>query len=197
MSADNHVLYAPKTDTCTLGILTPDSPGSANTTTSSQPGAPSGPSGTGGTSAPAKPSSAAGSATLTITLGIPSRPGQVLRPGQVFILMNENFETALKQQGFEPSSGSSILKSAFVCNTATPNCQKVTATVKAHSVGVVRVDPEGKATFPGVAAGTYFLVSRVEYPAFSERFLVFNLRVDLKPGANSVTVDQQNATPIN
>lgn len=194
-NARDEFVFEPRSASCTVGLLSPGSAGSAGTASSSQPGAASGPSGTGGGSTPAKPSGVGGSAALTMTLGIPNRPGQALLPGQIFILLNENFETALKQQGFEPTPGASILKSAGACTTATPNCQKVAAAVKAHTVGVVRVDPEGKATFPGVAAGTYFLMSRVEYPAYSGRILIFNLRVDLKPGANSVMVDQQKATP--
>lgn len=196
-NARDEFVFEPRSASCAVGILSPGSAGLAGTATSPHPGAAPRPSGTGGASTAPKPSGAAGSATLTMTLGIPNRPGQVLLPGQVFMLLNENFETALKQQGFEPSSGASILKSAGACNTATPNCQKVAAAIKAHSVGAVRVDPEGKANFPGVAPGTYFVVSRLEYPAYSGRILIFNVRVDLKPGSNSVTVDQRNATPIN
>lgn len=80
-----------------------------------------------------------------MTLGIPNRPGQTLLPGQVFVLLNENFETALKQQGFEPSAGSSILKSAGLCNTATPKADDLIVQVtnmrvmtKPDAIGMMR-----------------------------------------------------------
>ena len=61
----------------------------------------------------------------------------------------------------------------------------------AHRMGVVKTDLNGKGQFPGVAPGTYFGFGAV----LSEgKALVWNLKVELKAGNNSVVLDQRNAT---
>ena len=40
--------------------------------------------------------------------------------------------------------------------------------------------------------GTFYVVADTSYT----HHLVWNVRVDLKPGANSITLDERNTTPI-
>jgi hypothetical protein len=65
---------------------------------------------------------------------------------------------------------------------------------KADAVSDTRADAKGKATLPGVAPGTYFLMITIRY---NNQPCVWDLKVDLKPGANSLTLDQGNATLLN
>jgi hypothetical protein len=64
----------------------------------------------------------------------------------------------------------------------------------AVGVGRVQIDAKGKAQFPPLPAGTYYLVGSAVY---DNRQMIWDLRIDIKPGANSVTLDQRNAAPIN
>ena len=57
-----------------------------------------------------------------------------------------------------------------------------------------RADLNGKATLPGVPAGTYYLMATGTY---NRQAIHWYLKVELKAGANSVTLDQRNATPMN
>jgi hypothetical protein len=50
-------------------------------------------------------------------------------------------------------------------------------------------------TFPDVPPGTYYLLA-LSLSAPTAQSLIWDLRVDLKPGANSVTLDQRNVTPL-
>lgn len=51
----------------------------------------------------------------------------------------------------------------------------------------------GKATFPGVAPGTYYLVVTA---GSNTQPVLWNLKVRLDPGDNTIILDQRNATPI-
>lgn len=55
------------------------------------------------------------------------------------------------------------------------------------------MDATARATLPGVPPGTYYLFAVAGY---NNQFLVWDLRVDLKPGANSVTLDQRNTASL-
>lgn len=59
-----------------------------------------------------------------------------------------------------------------------------------HIVQVAETDFGGKAQFTSVAPGSYYLMGVVE----QQRNMVFwNMGVELKPGQNSITLDQNNA----
>jgi hypothetical protein len=75
-----------------------------------------------------------------------------------------------------------------------PECQKVTDSVKANAASAVRADGNGAGTLPGVPPGTYYLMISTRY---NNQSLIWGQAVQLKPGANSVTLDQSNAVPIN
>ena len=70
--------------------------------------------------------------------------------------------------------------------------QAVAALLTAVACGPVLTDPSGTAHFPPVNPGTYYLWGGNLNPR-----LAWNLRIDLKSGANSVTLDQRNASPFN
>jgi hypothetical protein len=80
------------------------------------------------------------------------------------------------------------------CASRTPDCQKIMDAIKADAASAVRADANGNATFPGVPAGTYYLMISTRY---NNQPLAWGQAVELKPGANSIKLDQSSAVPIN
>ena len=83
---------------------------------------------------------------------------------------------------------------ATVCASRTPDCQKAMDAIKADAASAVRADANGRGTAPGVAPGTYYLMISTRY---NNQGLIWGQPVQLKPGENSITLDQHNATPVN
>jgi hypothetical protein len=82
----------------------------------------------------------------------------------------------------------------MACGTRTPDCQKSLDAIKADAASAIRADANGNAIFPGVPAGTYYLMISARY---NNQPIVWGQKVELKAGANSITLDQRNATPVN
>ena len=80
----------------------------------------------------------------------------------------------------------------MACGNKTPDCQKIMDTLKADAASSVRADANGSGTFPGVAPGTYYLMITTSY---NNKAITWGQAVQLKPGANSMTLSLQNATP--
>lgn len=62
--------------------------------------------------------------------------------------------------------------------------------IRPHILEEVKTDGAGKASFRPVAPGTYYLTGYVEMRG---GFAIWNLKVNVKRGANSVMLDQKNA----
>jgi len=58
----------------------------------------------------------------------------------------------------------------------------------------VRADANGSGTLPGVPPGTYYLLITAR---FNNQAYTWKDPIQLKAGANSVTLSTQNATPVN
>jgi hypothetical protein len=54
-----------------------------------------------------------------------------------------------------------------------------------------RADASGKAVLPGVAPGVYYVMISTRY---NNQPLVWGMPVQLKPGDNTLTLDQNNGT---
>jgi hypothetical protein len=65
--------------------------------------------------------------------------------------------------------------------------------INANTVSGTRADAGGKGTLPGVPPGTYFLQVNTVYNKLP---YTWGQRIQLRPGANSVTLDLSNATQI-
>jgi len=79
------------------------------------------------------------------------------------------------------------------CGQRSDDCQKIARAVSANTATAMRADISGKATLPGVPPGTYYLSASGMY---NKQSLYWEVRVDLKPGTNSVTLDLRNAIPL-
>jgi hypothetical protein len=167
--------------------------------------APLGPSKTipasGGTVAPANgggtlstPSAPLGNATLSIVSGFPAGAQNPLA-GHPYVLLRDSYANALAKAGVSVPAGTSPYKFAGIaCGTHTPDCPKINEAIKASAASSVRADANGAGTFPGVPPGTYYLMIATRY---NNQALVWGQVVQLKAGANSITLDQSNAVPVN
>jgi hypothetical protein len=150
-------------------------------------------SNTARTSAASTP--AGGSAILSISSGFAAQPGAP-NPlaGHPYVLLRDSYTNLLAKAGVQVPAGMSPYKyMGAACSNRTPDCQKIMAAVQAGAASAARADASGKATFPAVAAGTYYLMISAR---FNNESLVWDRPVQLKAGDNSLTLDQSNGTPV-
>jgi hypothetical protein len=111
-----------------------------------------------------------------------------------YVLLRDSYANALAKAGVAVPSGMSPYKYAgTICATRMPDCQKTIDAINASAASATRSDANGAGTFPGVPPGTYYLMISVRY---NNQALVWGQAVQLKPGQNSLTLDQSNATRI-
>jgi hypothetical protein len=194
MNDNDDFTFAPLEQACNLAVLAPSktipSGGGAAPATSATPATPNG---GGGLSTPAAP---LGNAALSIASGFPPQAG-ALNPlgGRPYVLLRDSYANALAKGGVSVPPGMSAYKYAgAACANKTPDCQKIGDAIKASAASAVRADGNGNGTFPGVPPGNYYLMISA---LFNNQSLVWGQAVQLKPGANSLTLDRSNAIPIN
>jgi hypothetical protein len=144
----------------------------------------------------ATPTAPTGSAVLSIVSGFPAPPG-VPNPlaGHPYVLLRDAYAAALAKGGIAVPQGVSPYKYVGeVCASRTPECQKILGAINADAASAARADAQGKGTLPGVPPGTYYLMVSTR---FNNQALFWGQAVQLKPGANSITIDQSNAVPVN
>ena len=143
--------------------------------------------------APSAPAASAGGASLRISAG----PGvTALLAGKALIVLKDNLESVLASAGIRaPAGSSSVAAWSHACERSTrdPVCLQGVNSMGNYAVARTGFDASGTATFNNVpSSGTFYVVTETAYT----HHLVWNLRVDLKPGANAITLDERNATPI-
>jgi hypothetical protein len=187
--------FAPMEMTCNLGALAPSQqiPASGGgPAMMNAAGGSSGPGGGGGLSTPAAP---LGNAVLSIIPGLAAQPGAP-NPlaGHPYVLLRSSYADAIASAGVSvPPGVSPYLYVATVCGNRTPDCQNILAAINADAASAVRADANGRGTLPGVPPGVYYLLITTRY---NNQPLAWGQAVQLKAGANSVTLDLSNATAI-
>jgi hypothetical protein len=195
---DGDFTFMPMEQTCNLAILAPSQQipatggvASPMMTTSGHATASS--TGGGGLSTPDAP---LGNATLQIVPGLPVQPGMP-NPfaGRPYVLLRHSYATALANGGVDVPAGMSAYKYAGIaCGNRTPDCQRISDAIKVDAASAVRADTNGRGLLPGVQPGTYYLMISAIY---DKQALIWGQAVQLRPGSNSVTLDQRSATPNN
>ena len=186
-------LFAPRIGRCTVGSLVSGGPITTNRPASTatpvaSPSAIAAPTAASSNPAPANVS-------LSIVSGFATQPG-VVNPlaGKTVLVMKDSLENILAAGWIPPGSSTRAVTAwAHACETRNPLCQQGIEQVRPYVVASAKLDGNGGATLPNARTGTYYLVLQIPYNGLH---LVWNLRVDLKPGANSVTLDQRNTTAI-
>lgn len=182
--------FAPMEKSCNLGPLTasaaiPSFAGASPTaiaSTASQP-----------LSTPAAPT---GNAVLTISTGFPPQAGVANPLAQhPYVLLRSSMAEIFERAGINIPVGSSPYKYlGSACQTRTPECQQILAAVNASAASAARSDANGGAVLPGVPPGSYYLMISTIY---NKQPMAWTQPIQLKPGANSITLAPDNATPIN
>ena len=120
-----------------------------------------------------------------------------LLAGKSLVVLKDSLENILASAGVNAQGASSRIAAwAKACERAStdPLCQKGVTSLASFVVARSKLDPTGTATFMNIpSSGTFFVVVDTAY----SQHLLWNLRVDLKPGVNSVTLTENNTTPIN
>lgn len=194
-------VFRPVSDTCDVGVLT--SAQSASTGAGAVAGTgvpPSRPRQPPSTN-PARPNNTAvangANAVLTVTDAFAVRSGTAspFVAGQIITLWKDSWENVLRKVGVRPPPGTSAIKTWLnACASGQPICQQVIASVKPYAVANAKFGPDRQAQFTAVPPGTYHVFAAARYD--NQPFL-WDLRVDLKPGANALTLDRTNNTPLN
>lgn len=187
--------FAPMERSCNLGVLSPSKAipsngGSAATITAGAGTASGGAAGT--LSSAAAP---LGNAVLNISGGFPAQAG-VANPlaGRPLVLLRDDYDIVLKKAGLVIPAGMTGQKYvASICTSRTPDCQKAIAAIQANAASAVRADANGKGSLPGVPPGSYYLMISTTY---NKQALTWGYKVELKPGANAITLDPSNATVV-
>jgi hypothetical protein len=130
-------------------------------------------------------------ASLTIISGFPTKPGTV-NPlaGKPVIILRDNFDSVLSRAGWTSPALATWARS---CETDPAACQRGIAAMPPAFVSNAQLDNSGGFVFQNARAGTFYLVLQTLY---NGTHLVWNVRLEMKPGANSITLDQRNATPV-
>jgi hypothetical protein len=188
---NDNFTFAPLEQTCNLAVLTPATAipsggGSAAPVTAV--------ANVGGT--PSDSGTTLGNATLSIVSGFPAQQG-VPNPlaGHPYTLLRDSFAAIVTKAGVTVPSWTSAYKAfGMACGNRSPDCQKILEAIKADAASAVRADANGSGTFSGVQPGTYYLMITSRY---NNQNLVWGQPVQLKAGANSITLDQHNGVPLN
>ncbi len=140
----------------------------------------------------AKPGAPTGNAVLTVVSGFPAQAGAAnLLAGRPYLLLRDSVAAALTKGGAAPPAGVSAQRAVKeACAQKTPDCRKYLLAVSADAATGLAADANGKATLPGVPPGTYFLTVSNQ-----NNTIYWELKVQLKSGANSISLDAHNATP--
>jgi hypothetical protein len=191
---DGDFTFAPLEQSCNLAVLAPATAipsggGTAATTVASASGSP------GAAPTISMPNAPLGNAVLTIVSGFPAQPN-VATPlaNYPYVLLRDSFSNAVTKAGVPVPTGMSAIKAyGTACANRTPDCQQFGAVWKADAISAARADATGKAILPGVPAGTYYVAISVRY---NNQPIMWDMKVTLKAGANSVTLDPRNAQPM-
>jgi len=141
-------------------------------------------------------SAAAGAAAvLALASGFPQETGKPNPAGNHgFYLLKDPVDTALVKGGFRPPAGMSPINGMnAVCSKQTPDCQKAVAAIIADSATAVKSDNDGKAVFPAVLPGVYYVFGMGQHRG---KPVLWNVRVQIKAGDNGLTLDERNSSPL-
>ncbi|HLL77030.1 MAG TPA: hypothetical protein VK421_17375 [Pyrinomonadaceae bacterium] len=198
-------VFQPVSDTCGVGVLTPAQGGSAGAGPTAGTGVAPSPARPQDSPTPARPNNVsaantpaatAASAVLTVTDAFAVPPGTPSPfAGKGITLWRESAENIIRKGGVRPPPGTSALKAWLnACASGQPICQQAAVAVGPLTVASARFGPGRQAQLPAVPPGTYYVFAVTRH---NNQTFLWDLRVDLKPGANAATIDQRNVTPVN
>jgi hypothetical protein len=115
--------------------------------------------------------------------------------GRTVLLLRESFEDVLRKGGTSQDTTASadqpslLAGWAYTCLKGIPVCQQTLLDAKPYFVGYTKLDTNGRGTVAEVPSGIYYLLAQV---VANNHHLVWNLKVVIHPGNNTVTLDRNN-----
>jgi hypothetical protein len=110
--------------------------------------------------------------------------------GRPYLLLRDSVTAALTKGGAAVPAGVSPQRAVKdACAQKAPDCRKYLVAISADAATGLAADANGKATLPGVPPGTYFLTVSNQ-----NNTIYWELKVQLKAGANWISLDAHNAT---
>jgi hypothetical protein len=108
----------------------------------------------------------------------------------------ENPDINLAKAGFTADTGAQAIDKLFAAckvgqDGSQASCSRGMQSMIAGSLGVARADPDGHARTPAIAPGRYYVIGFVPYQGHS---LLWHLPVDVKAGANPMSLEPQNGS---
>ena len=137
----------------------------------------------------------AANATLSVASAFPA--GADPLAGKWIFLMDETMDNVVRDAGIHPPAGITACEAwvavGAACRPAT-KCAPLMAAIDKHTPERFMMPANGRGAFPsGVHAGTYYVMTIARVNNAAE---CWNVRVDLKPGANSLALNARNAESI-
>ena len=203
-ATDDKILYASRNASCAVGTLSSSEGGAGANVAARSASSDRGPSAGAGAASAApgnvmNPSAgpAVGNATLAVTANFPAGANPLA--GQGLLLMKDTFDNALRRSGAPIPEGRSAgmlwMDLVGYCHQAPKDCANASRGIAPYIAGQVKLDSNGQGAFArAVPAGTYYVTGS---GSINNHAIFWDLKVDLKPGANSVALDQRNGQPLN
>jgi hypothetical protein len=187
-------VYASSSDTCAYGTLSPHGENSVATVAPRTNTRDSGPTPAITNARPAPPATSTPVGSLAILNGFagenPSRFGNVS-----LIVLKQSFEDILRNAGFANTTArqSAIANWGEMCKAQSPRCKQGLDAMKDSYLRMIKLGPNGNVSFTNVPAQTMWLVAIVPY---GNQHFVWNLRVDVRAGTNSISFDKNNRAAV-
>ncbi len=182
-STPGGIAYGQRNGRCALGTLPPKG---------ASPGAPGMISGVLPSSQPSSPAPGGGAAILSVSSGLPSKPGYPNPLASISMyLLKESFASVAAKNGVQPAAGQNAIQAwGAACEHQAPECRQAMTAAKTLIASRLKFDLDGHASFSGVPAGKYHLFGFVLYEG---HHLVWDLPLEVKNGPNAAVLDQRNA----
>lgn len=121
-------------------------------------------------------------ATLSLAAGV---------SGRTMLVLRKSIDAVLADAGIAPTGGRSRFKTwMHACESGAAACGMGNKALLAATAAAAKTDAGGNGRTPTLPAGTYYVFGQASESA------MWNVRVDLKPGANTLKLDARNATPV-
>jgi hypothetical protein len=141
-----------------------------------------------------------GTAAATATKGAPAAVGAnggatlsltASATGRTLLMLRKSIDAVLADAGIAPVAGRSRFKTwAHAWEVGAPACGVGNKALVAATAAAAKTDAGGNGRTPTLPVGTHYVFGQASESA------MWNVRVDLKPGDNTVKLDARNATPL-
>jgi hypothetical protein len=201
----NRITYTPRTETCSLGILSPAGSGAASkpaiTASAATPQPPLGAApptaASAAVPAPASVSSSPAPARASFRVLIHAQfPGDNPLAGQHVFVMRERLDEALRKLGLPLPQGATPVQAlgALAAACQRRDCKPIYTALAQHFVASTTLDAGGKATLSATAmTGSYYFFATART---ANGPMMWDLPVNLVAGDNTVALNSANAEAL-